>query len=916
MIGTTLGHYQVLEKLGEGGMGEVYRARDTVLGRDVAIKALPDPFALDPERIARFGREAQVLAALNHPHIAAIHGLEQVGPSRYLVLEFVDGQSLAERLTSGPLPFSEAIAIARQIIDALEAAHDKGIVHRDIKPANIMLTADGEVKVLDFGLARVAESGHDGDASNSPTLTAAATGMGVILGTAAYMAPEQAKGRIADARSDVWAFGCVLYEMLAGKRVFEGEDVSETLAAVLRADADWSALPPDAPPATATLLKRCLERDRKKRIPAIATVRFLLEDTLAAPVTTAAAPGAVAMPNRPWWRRMLPIAIAAVLAAVATGLTAWLLVRARLAVRAQPVRFSIFPAPTEPFALPNDRLLGDRIVAVSPDGTHVVYVSERGPALGGPLILRSIDRLDAQPLRGITSARGPFFSPDGKWVGFFEGNEELKKVPITGGSPTLVCKVNGPSRGAAWGPDGTIVFATNNSATGLQIVPAAGGTPQPLTNLDRSQQYSGHRSPSFLPGGHAILFTIVKAGTSGTESQAAVLDLQSRQTKMLMRGAQPEYVPAPEGGPGYLLYAADAAMHAVRFDPRRYEVLGDPVRVLDGLRTGDGIAQYASSRSGTLVSVSGAGTVDVGGAATRSLVWIDRQGHEEPIEAPQRAYVSVRLSPDGKRLALDARDQENDIWIWDLARKVPTKVTFGPALDSFPIWTRDSLRIVFSSSREGTGMALYSQTADGTGSAERLIAAGGNAQFLYANSFARDDALIVSEQRGEGTSWDISLLSLDGNSQPAPIIRTPSAERNAEVSPDGHWIAYQSTQIYVRPFPNVESGRWQVSTSGGSKPMWAPNGRELLFIDGKDMLTSVPVQTSPVFVHGNPTQLFEIKSISIGVAQSRHYDISPDGKRFVVIKDMLAPGGAQSAPPSLTVVLNLQEELRQRVPVK
>jgi serine/threonine-protein kinase len=908
--GTRLGPYDIVAAIGEGGMGEVYRATDTHLKRPVAIKVLPASVAGDAERLARFQREAEVLAALNHPNIAAIYGLEKTPDVTALVMELVEGEDLAAHLARGPIPLPDALAIARQILGALEAAHEKGIIHRDIKPANIMVTADGQAKVLDFGLARVAGADAAADQSNSPTLTAMSTQAGMILGTAAYMSPEQAKGRVADKRSDVWAFGCVLYEMLTGVRAFEGEDVSDTLAAVLRGEPDWTRLPAATPRGVVSLLKRCLTRDRKARIPEISTVRFLLDDALIAPVSAGPASVVVAAPSKPWWRRALPVAIGVVAATFVTGTVAWLLLHARPAAAPQPMRFSIVPAASQPL----NNLGNDRAVAISPDGTHLAYVSGGTgySGTGGDLIVRSLDRLEAEPLRGITNARAPFFSPDGKWIGFFDGQEALKKVPITGGPPNTLCVTGGTSRGATWGPDGTIVFATTSSS-GLQVVPAGGGAPKVLTKADPAQREGAHLFPSFLPDGRGILFTIASSPNagSGETSQVAVLDLKSGQRKILVGGgSQPEYVAAP-GGPGYLLYATGGTLRAVRFDPIKYEVLSDPVALVDQLVMSGtvGSAHYAISRDGALVYVSGSSVVN----PLPSLVWVDRQGHEEAINAPPRRYATVRVSPDGTRLALDARDQDNDIWIWELARQTLTRLTFDPAPDSVPVWTPDGRRVVFSSARAGASN-LYWQPADGTGTVERLTTAPFG---QYATSFSPDAKYLVAVENRPATSYDISLMEMNGKSALAPIIRAPFQEHNGDVSPDGRWIAYESTesapsQIYVRPFPNVNDGRWQISSSGGTKPAWAPSGRELFFIDDKDRLTSVPVQTTPAFAPGTATTLFEVKRSSIF---ARHYDVAPDGKRFIVIKDTRAAGGDAAAgpPPSLTVVLNWTEELKQRV---
>ena len=945
-------------------MGQVYRARDTHLGRDVAIKALPDSMASDAERVARFQREAQVLATLNHPNIAGIHGLQEANGAKYLVLEFVPGVTLSDYLTgTGPLalgtgnagtrhlalgtskaekpvpsaqgpvpdkipkglPLSAALPIASQIIDALEAAHDRGIVHRDLKPANIMLSwrgapprfdgrhleptfsaadvADATVKVLDFGLARVVDADPTASASNSPTLTFAATQVGVILGTAAYMSPEQAKGRVADKRSDVWAFGCVLYEMLTGRRVFEGEDVSDTLAAVLRADPDWSVLPGDLPPGIASLLKRCLDRERKTRIPDMAVVRFLLQDATAPAATAAALSPAVSAPPARVRQWIWP---AAALVAGLAAITAVAVMMSRSQPPApSPTRFGIHTAPVQNLGA----TVSDRQLAISPDGKNLVYVVGGGTA-GGPLVMRAMDRLEMAMIPGITGARNPFFSPDGKWLGFFSGQLELKKAPISGGAPMVLCRLDGGPLGASWAPDDTIIFGTAEPSTGLQSIPAGGGEPKKLTTPNPAE--GDHVFPSVLPDGRGVLFTIVPPG-GGAGSQIAVLDLRTGQHKTLIRGGtQPDYV-----DPGYLVYVTAGALHAVRFDLARQEVVGDPVSVVDNVGTTIiGAAQYAVSRTGTLVQVPGSVFSVVGGGSLRSLVWVNRQGREEPINAPPRPYFNLRLSPDGTRVVLDVRDQENDIWVWDLSRHTLTRLTFDQTAEIFPIWTRDSRRIVFGAVRGGV-VNLFAKSADGTGTEERLTTA---PHPQYPMSFSADGKQLLVNELKAGQSADVSVMPFGEKGDLVPLLHSPALERAVDISPDGKFMAYESnesdaSEIYVRPFPDVNSGRWQVSTAGGSKPAWAPDGRELFFVTGDGFLAAVPVETSAGFKQGNPTKLFEVRNIAT-LGSARFYDVSRDAKRFVLIKEVAQSPGQQatvSTAPTFIVVLHWTEELKARL---
>jgi serine/threonine-protein kinase len=899
-------------------MGEVYKARDTKLGREVAIKILPDAFVADPERVARFQREAQLLAALNHPHIAGIHGLEESGGMRFLALELVDGENLAQRLgtTGAGLAVDEALRIARQIADALQAAHDKGIIHRDLKPANVMLTADGQVKVLDFGLAKLDESsaglsGERAGMSHSPTLTLAATQAGMILGTAAYMAPEQARGRAADKRCDIWAFGCVLYEMLSGRKAFEGEDVTDTIAAVVRGEPDWTALPADVPDHIRALLKRCLLKDRKQRIPDISVALYIMDEARVEGAD--GSPERLALQKASLARGVQPnVFIAAGLAiAVVSVAVTWFVTRPAPQPLLPVTRFAIVPPPAQPLSIQG----ADRDIAISPDGSHVVYRAGGGQL---QLAIRRLDQLEALGLAGLSNPRVPFFSPDGHWIGFFDG-AELKKVSITGGPAITLCRLTGANpRGASWGDDNTIIFATADPATGLLSVPAGGGEPKVLTRPDAAQREGDHLFPSILPGGHGVLFTITSGQTEN--AQVAVLDLKTGQRKTLVRGgSHAEYVET-----GHLVYAAAGTLRAVRFDLARLEVVSDPVPVAEHVMvSGTGAANFAISRHGTLVYVpGGAGTT-----TPRQLVWVDRKGHEEPVKAPLRAYASPRISPDGTRVALQILDQENDIWVWDLARQTPTRLTFDPAIDQQPVWTPDSRRIIFSSARSGISN-LYWHAADGTGADQRLTT---STNLQFPNSVTPDGTHVVGYEVFPKTIPDVVQFALDGPAagrtgapaEPAqrpsePLVQTTFAEFNAEVSPDGRYLAYNSNEsgqfeIYVRPYPKVNDGRWQVSTGGGTRPLWARNGRELFYIDALNVLTAVPVQTTPaMFSAGNPAKVFDAKYAM--PVSARAYDVSLDGQRFLMIKE----GGSdeKATPASLVVVEHWFEELKARVPAR
>ncbi|MGH9384591.1 MAG: protein kinase domain-containing protein [Vicinamibacterales bacterium] len=921
--GTRLGSYEVVAPLGAGGMGEVYRARDTKLNRDVALKILPEAFASDLERLARFEREAQLLATLNHQNIGAIYGLDESGGCRFLVLELVDGESLAQRLKRGPLPVAEALVVARQIVDALEVAHDRGIVHRDLKPANIMLTAEGQVKVLDFGLAKAfaAEGGRTSgvEITNSPTITSPMTQAGMILGTAAYMSPEQAKGRPTDKRSDVWAFGCVFFEMLTGKRAFEGEDVTDTLAAIVRGEPDWTVLPSDLPAHVASTIRRCLIKDRKTRIPDLSVVRFLTDE---GSITAVGRLDKSEPSTRP---SMTVVALALVGVAAVAALVTWVVTRPGPPTPGQPARFAISASGSEPIAVGSPF----RDVVVSPDGSRIVYTTGAS-SVTGSLWVRAADQLEAVEFRGITAPRSPFVSPDSKWIGFYTvtGNvSEIKKVSMSGGPPITLCKITGAMLGASWGADDTIVFGTSDTRTGLYRMPAGGGEPQVLTTPDREKVNEDHVFPSFLLGGQALLLTISVPGSGPDNSQVAVLDLKTGQSKTLIRGGgQAEYVQS-----GHIVYAAAGSLRAVRFDPSRLEVLSDPIPVVENVLTkSSGAAEFSISREGLLLYVAGG---QVGTSFARRLAWVDRLGKEEILKAPLRAYQRARLSPDGTRIALDVRDQESDIWTWDIAHETLTRVTFDPGLDGFPTWTSDSARIIFTSSRNGRSQ-VFSQSADGTGSAA-LLGASPEGGAVNPVSISPDNATLIL--RHQTRTADIYTLRLDGSPSgpttaatgartPTPLLQTPSfTEDNGVVSPDSRWLAYDSDEsgqfeVHVRPFPNVNGGHWQVSNAGGRSPLWAPNGRELFYFDSKDLLTAIPVQasTTGTFNFGTPKRLLNTAYYSV---QTRTFDVSRDGQKFLMIKDEQPdrqPETPTAAAPAnnMVLVLNWVEELKARLPPK
>ena len=912
-VGSRLGPYEILALLGAGGMGEVYRARDTKLNRDVAIKVLLPSVANDPDRLARFRREAQVLASLNHPNIAHIHGVQESDSTRALVMELVEGPTLEDRIAEGPIPLDEALPIARQIAEALEAAHGQGIIHRDLKPANIKVRDDETVKVLDFGLAKALApepgSAAAGELSQSPTITSPAmmTGVGMILGTAAYMAPEQAKGRPADKRSDIWAFGCVLYEMLTGTRAFGGDDVSDTLANVLKSEPDWSALPPATPGAARTLLRRCLTKDRKRRLDSAAGARLEIDDALMLPTPDARLVSS-GVPSVSWWRVAMGALVAVVVGGAAAGTAVWFATRPSAA---RVTRFAL--APTGAAALSVDIISRD--ITITPDGTHIVYKGTGTKSR--QLLVRALDQLEPTPLASGTLG-GPFSSPDGQWIGFVDigSGVELKRVAVTGGPTLLLCRLDGQSRGATWGDDGSIIFATSATSTGLQRVSSAGGEPTVLTKPNRERGEGDHLWPQFLPGGHAVLFTITAATGGIDASQVAVLDLRSGTQKILVRGgSQAQYLPS-----GHLVYAAAGALRAVAFDLARLEAIGTPIPVLPQIVTlSTGTAEFDVARNGTLVYVAGGSGAPV--APVRTLVWVDRHGHEEAITAaPARAYATPRLSPDGTRLALGIFDQENDIWVWDFARETLTRVTTDPGLDGVPVWMPDGRRMVFSSAAAGALPNLFWQAADGTGAAERLTQ---SSRMQLPSAVSLDGTRVVFTE-GVGVSH-VMMLTLEKDRRVQPLVQTPAAERNAEISPDGRWLAYESNdsgqfQIFVRPFPNVTAGLWPVSTGGGMQPLWAKNGQELFYLAPSGALMSVRVAPGATWTASTPTKLMDAPYYHggnglFGGGLFRTYDVSLDGTRFLMIKEGGGPNQS-TAPLSIVVVQNWLEELKGLVPTK
>src|SRR5262245_5127148 len=736
-------------------------------------------------------------------------------------MELVEGPTLADRIAHGPVPLDEALPIARQIAEALEAAHEQGIIHRDLKPANITMRSDGTVKVLDFGLAKAMEptSAMSPNVSQSPTITTPAmmTSVGVMLGTAAYMAPEQAKGRAADTRSDVWAFGCVLYEMLTGTRAFDGEDVGDTLAAVLRAEPDWNALPPDVPPAIRTLIQRCLAKDRRQRIADISTAQYVLTESasLTGPQTVPGVTSAVASP-RPFWQRVMP-AVTGLAGLVVAG-TVWFAMRPG-APPPDPVRFTIAPPPD----LQISTWAFSRDVAISPDGRRVVYTTGRTPGTV-QLLIRAVDQLEATPLRGLTDPVWPFISPDNRWIGFESvPRQELQKVSMTGSAAVTIARIQGLLVGASWGPDDTIVFATDTPATGLLGVPAGGGEPTVLTTPDAAHGELDHYWPTFLPGGRAVLFTIVPQSGLAADMQVAVLDRRNGQRKTLIRGAsQAEYVET-----GHLVYATAGTLRAVRFDPVRLEVSGDPVPVVEEpvlTKPQNGTADFSLSRTGSLVYVTGTAS------ATTQLTWVDRAGRPTGTVGPPGSYRNPTLSPDGTRVAVERTDPQSrtqDIWIIELARGVVSRFTFDAHNDVYPVWSPDGSRIAFGSDREGGVFSLYEKPANGATSEVLLLkAADGAVPYSWT-----PDGQVLVYRVGSPVNARLGLLPRAGTQKPRLFEQTSFSQGYAQVSPTGRWIAYGSaesgrTEVYVRSFP-TPGGKYLISKDGAVWARWRQDGKEL-----------------------------------------------------------------------------------------
>jgi Tol biopolymer transport system component len=888
VVGDRLGPYEILAPIGAGGMGEVYRARDTKLDRDVAIKVLPTALAQDPERLARFEREAKVLASLNHPNIAQIYGIED----RALVMELVGGANLA-----GPLPLETALHYARQIADALEAAHEKNIIHRDLKPANIMITPEGVVKVLDFGLAAVTQASDPSNPANSPTLTISPTRAGMILGTAGYMSPEQARGKPVDKRADIWAFGVVLYEMLAGQRLFEGETISDTLAAVIKEDPDWTRVPAKVH----RLLRACLQKDPKQRLRDIGDAKLLLE-----PASEAARAA------RPWrW-----VSIAALLLGLAAiaGIGWW---RTARPVAHPLIRMStvLEPGPGNAYHI-DDTIIGSSqpgtFLALSPDGTRLVVQTFKADR--SLLATRRLDESRFTPIPGTDYPASPFFSPDGQWIAFV-GLGKLRKIPVQGGAPVVLCDSENFSSGS-WGDDGNIIAALRTQG-GLSRISASGGTPAAITELAKGELM--HRWPQVLPGSNSVLFTAYSGG-GPEDASIDAFSFKTHQRKTLVRGGEAgRYVPA-QNGEGYLVYLHQSVLLAVALDPRNLAITGAPQPILDDVRAISQIypGDFAISQTGTLVYLSGSGEPE------RSIFWLDPTGKTEPLHPAPGFYNGLRFSPEGKRLVFGMGDvtTQEDLWIQDLERNTSVRLTSLGGVNSSPLWSPDGKTILFALSNQSND-GIYRVRADGAGEPQRLM----KSESTFPSSISPDGQRVAFAAGNPFTAMEVSTAPFEGTAdhpllgKAEPFLRVPGFPMPA-FSPDGHWIAYASAEtgtgeIYVQPYPGP-GGKVAISTGGGAFPVWSPNTHELFFVGnpeaaGPRITVAGYTSAGDSFTPGKP-RIWSPHPIlfNVGGGPFQPYALAPDGKRFAV---MLYPDGTteRHSPLHLTFLLNFTDELGRRV---
>jgi len=890
---TRLGPYEIVAPLGAGGMGEVYRARDTRLGRDVAVKVLPSSYSDDKERLQRFEQEACAAGALNHPNILVIHHIDTYEGSPYIVSELLEGETLRDRLHGGALPQRKAIDYSLQVAHGLAAAHQKGIAHRDLKPENIFITNDGRVKILDFGLAKLTEA-RDADQSQTDIPTRRVeTEPGVVMGTIGYMSPEQLRGKPTDHRSDIFSFGAILYEMLSGKRAFRGESTADTMSAILKEDpSDLSETHKTINPALERVVQHCLEKNPEERFHSASDLAFAIQALSGSAAISGQMVAMAAQLERPKLDKYFPWIVAGIFALTSTILLPFAIPSFKHApARANVTRSAILPPE-------NTSFLALNLFAVSPDGLRLVFVARdaKGQAM---LWMRPLDALTAQPLPGtdgISTGSPPFWSPDSRLIAFFAGGK-LKTIDASGGPPETVCDAPN-ARGGTWNRDGVILFAPNPGGP-IHRVSAAGGASTAVTKLDQSRRQSTHRWPYFLPDGHHFIYRVGGTGaTAQNENNGIYLGLLESQEQRLILRADTSAAYAS----GHLLFAREGTLMAQPFDEKSFQLTGDAFPVAEHLQFDFIITRaiFSVSENGVLAFQSGAARGD------DRLVWFDRNGKQTGQLGEPGFYFQPQFSPDGQKLAVasfDTRAGSADIWLYELARNVPTRFTFDPASDVAPIWSPDGSTIIFSSNRKGP-YDIYQKAS--TGSEEVLLESD---ETKTANSWSADGRFIVytSADAKANTKEDLWILPLFGDHKPFPFLRTQFNESFAQFSADGHWIAYVSdesgsNQVYIAPFPGP-GGKWQASRAGGSEPRWRGDGKELFFLAPDNKLMAVEVNAKEFTLEiGNAQLLFEVHPAT---SPGTHYDVTGDGKRFLVDSS----GEGSSAP--ITLVVNWTADLKR-----